>query len=87
MKVITLGAPGDYGCLKQVACQDPQQAQKYVMAGNAVLKASKMLSLEPDHVYEIALKELDEATNSGANGNDCLQYKCGRNEDTLENRT
>lgn len=74
--------------MRQVACQDPQQAQKYVMAGGTLLKVSKMLSLQPsDDSYEIALKELEEAANSGLSGNDCQRYKCGHNEDTIKNRT
>lgn len=73
--------------MKQVACQDPQQAQKYVMAGSTLLKVSKMLSLQPDGTYKIALKELEEAANSGLSGNDCQRYKCGQDEGTVENRT
>lgn len=82
-----LGTPGNNNCLRQVACQDPQQAQKYVMAGGALLKVSKMLSLQSsDDNYETALKELEEAANSGLSGDDCQRYKCGQNKDTIKNR-
>lgn len=85
--LLFLGTPGNNGCLKQVACQDPQQAQKYAMAGSTLLRISKMFSLQPDATYELALKELEDAANSGLSGNDCQRYKCGQEEQILENRT
>lgn len=85
--MVILGTPGNNGCLKQVACQDPQQAQRYVTAGTALLKISKMLSLQSDQTYEIALKELEDAANSGASGNDCQRYKCGQDEENANGRT
>lgn len=51
------------------------------MAGSALLKVSKLLFLQPDETYEIALKELEDAANSGLNNNDCRRYKCGENEE------
>lgn len=84
---IVLGTPGSNDCLKRIACQDPQQAQKYAMAGSALLKIAKMLSLQPDGSYEIALKELEDAANRGSTGNDCQRYKCGQEDVASRNQT
>lgn len=83
--MVFLGTPGNNSCLKQVACQDPREAQKYVMAGSTLLKVSKMLELQPDGSYEIALKELEDAASSGLSGDNCQQYKCRLKENTTGN--
>ncbi|XP_044254731.1 uncharacterized protein LOC123005157 [Tribolium madens] len=74
------GSPGDNGCLQNVACQQPQQAKKYVSAGDMLLKATKMLALDPDRSYEYVLKEVEQAADVGLTGGDCARFRCGLNE-------
>lgn len=75
-----LGSPGDNGCLQNVACQQPQQAKKYVSAGDMLLKATKMLSVDPDRSYEYVLQEVEQAADVGLAGGDCARFVCGSND-------
>ena len=75
------GSPGDNGCLQSVACHQPQQAKKYVAAGDMLLKASKVMSLNPDRSYEYVLKEVEQAADVGLAGGDCSRFTCGLGTD------
>lgn len=68
---------GDGGCLKLAACRGPREAQKYAEAGSLVMRALKMLEVEPGEGYRAALGELEEAVGYGTSGMDCRRYKCG----------
>ncbi|XP_060531547.1 uncharacterized protein LOC132705131 [Cylas formicarius] len=71
------GSPGNNGCLQNVACQQPQQARKYVNAGDLLLKAAKMFALDPDVNYDYVIREVDQAATVGSSGGSCSRFKCG----------
>ncbi|GJQ82847.1 hypothetical protein Trydic_g2586 [Trypoxylus dichotomus] len=70
------GIPGDNQCLQFVACQGPQQARRYVAAGEMLLKASKMFTDEDNPTHEMTLNELRQAASFGLNAGDCNRYAC-----------
>lgn len=73
-----VGAPGNNGCLQNIACQSPQQAKRYAAAGDMLLKVVRMVtSEEPEQKYQYILQELQEAANIGVKGGDCARYTCG----------
>lgn len=73
-----VGYPGKNGCLQNIACQDPEQAKKYVAAGDLLLKITRMLTLDdPDIKYNYVLKELQEAVKFGESRGNCNKYVCG----------
>ncbi|KAI4463616.1 multiple coagulation factor deficiency protein 2 neural stem cell derived neuronal survival protein [Holotrichia oblita] len=75
------GVPGDNHCLQFIACQGPQQARRYVAAGEMLLKATKMFTDEDDPSHEVTINELRQAANFGLNGGDCNRYSC-KNDST-----
>lgn len=77
MWFINLARPGETGCLKNIACQQPGQARKYAAAGDILLKTTKTLSMQPDQNYEYMLQELQEAANWGMAGGRCDTFLCG----------
>ncbi|RZC38362.1 hypothetical protein BDFB_009121 [Asbolus verrucosus] len=68
------GSPGDNGCLQNVSCRQPQQAKRYVAAGDVLLKATQMLSVDPDRSYQYVLKEVEQAADIGLAGGDCARF-------------
>ncbi|KAL1506035.1 hypothetical protein ABEB36_005470 [Hypothenemus hampei] len=70
------GTPGNNGCLQNISCHQPEQAKKYVNAGDVLLKAAKMLSYQTDDVYEYIIKEMDHAANVGIAGGNCGIFRC-----------
>ncbi|XP_071056607.1 uncharacterized protein [Onthophagus taurus] len=73
------GEPGENECLRFVACSEPQQARRYITAGETLLKLSKMFVTEENHVYKMSLNELRQAAGYGISGGDCNRFSCDKN--------
>nr|XP_023029570.1 uncharacterized protein LOC111517587 [Leptinotarsa decemlineata] len=70
---------GSPGCLQNIACQQPEQAKKYINAGDLLLKISKMFKIETNMDYNYILQEMEEASNVGLAGGRCSDYECRTN--------
>ncbi|XP_049825695.1 uncharacterized protein LOC109595031 [Aethina tumida] len=73
------GRPGENGCLQKISCKQPEQAKRYVAAGDMLIKAARMFTLDPDPSYDYVLQEVDNAAELGRNGGDCEQFVCESN--------
>lgn len=71
------GSPGDNGCLQNIACQKPEEAKRYLLAGDVILKTARTMSVKPDESYFYVLQELEEAIRYGMRNGDCNRYVCG----------
>ncbi|KAG5897154.1 hypothetical protein JTB14_020883 [Gonioctena quinquepunctata] len=68
---------GSPGCLQNIACQQPEQAKKYINAGDLLLKMSKMFNVNTNMDYDYILQEMEQASNVGLAGGSCSNFECG----------
>lgn len=84
LSMIFIWFPGSPGCLQHIACQQPQKAKKYVAAGDLLLKAAKVFSLNTDVNYHYVLQGMDQAANVGLASGKCSAYQCGTKDNWIK---